>query len=473
VTTIHGFTDEFAALDAVATAELVRTKQASPAEVVAAAIERAKAVNPELNAVAAEDHERARAMAAGADTYGVFAGVPTYIKDGTDVAGIATRQGSEALHRAGPAKATAPVAQQLFDMGTINLGKSTLPEWGFTASTEFPDGTATHNPWNLAHTPGGSSGGAAALVAAGVVPIAHGQDGGGSIRIPAACAGLVGLKHTRGRLVPYPDDRLLPVKIVVDGVLTRTVRDTAAYFRDAEVRYRAPKLPPLGDVATPLDRPLRVGTFLDSPGGGAVDPATRRTHEATVALLEGLGHRVEPVAPPVGAAFAEDFIHYWSMLAYAVQRAGHKLYDPTFDRTRLTMLTDGLASRFRSRMAQTPGAIRRLRGSTARVEEWMRSGGFDVVLTPTIGQLPPELGYLGTTLPFDVLFPRVQEWVGYTPLANASGGPSISLPLGHDDTSNLPIGMMFSGRFGDDGLLLRLALQLEEAHPFPTLDPRR
>jgi amidase len=360
VTIAHAFTDELSALDAVATAERVRAKELTPAEVVAAAIERAKAVNPELNAIATEDYERALATAGRAGTHGAFAGVPTFIKDGTDVAGLATREGSDAFDRAGPAKATAPIAQQLFDMGTVNLGKSTLPEFGFTASTEFPDGTATHNPWNLGRSAGGSSGGAGALVAAGVVPIAHGQDGGGSIRIPAACHGLVGLKPTRGRLLPDPNAKLLPVKIVADGVLTRTVRDTAAYYREAELRYRSPKLPRLGDLTRPVDRSLRIGTFLETPTGATIDPATRRTYEATMSVLEDLGHRLEPLEAPVDAQFAEDFVHYWAMLAAAVQRFGHKLYEPTFDRTKLTMLTDGLAAHFRSHWARTPGVIRRL-----------------------------------------------------------------------------------------------------------------
>jgi amidase len=470
VTSAHAFTDDLAGLDAVATADLVRTKQVSPAEVVAAAIERAEALHADLNAVATPDYERARATATRASTHGTFAGVPTFIKDGTDVAGLPTREGSDAFHLAGPAKATAPIAQQLFDMGTVNLGKSTLPEFGFTASTEFPDGTATHNPWNLARTPGGSSGGAGALVAAGVVPLAHGQDGGGSIRIPAACNGLVGLKATRGRLLPDPTARLLPVKIVADGVLTRTVRDTVAYYREAELRYRSRTLPPLGEVSLPLDRPLRVGAFVDTPTGAVVDAATRRTFDATVELLERLGHRVETVDPPVGQQFADDFVHYWAMLAFAVRRSGHKLYDPTFDRTRLTMLTNGLAERFRAGWSSTPAVIARLRRSREVFERSMAN--LDVVLTPTMAQLPPVLGHLGTTLAYDVLFPRVEEWVGFTPLANATGAPAISLPLGHDADTDLPVGMMFSGRFGDDGLLLRLALQLEEAQPFPTLDPR-
>lgn len=471
MTSAHAFTDDLSRLDAVATAEAVRAKEVTPEEVVAAAVERVKAVNPDLNAVAAEDYDRALAAARRAGTTGPFAGVPTFIKDGTDVAGLPTRNGTEALANVAAAKHTAPIAQQLFDMGAIGLGKSRLPEFGFIPSTEFPDGTSTHNPWNLDRTPGGSSGGAAALVAAGVVPIAHAQDGGGSTRIPAACNGLVGHKPTRGRLLPDPHGKLLPVKIVFDGVVTRTVRDTAEYYQQADRRYRSKNLKPLGDTSTPIDRSLRVGTFTATPTGAVLDGPTQRVFDETVALLEELGHRVEPVQLPIDEQFVVDFIRYWAMLVYAVDHGGKVLYDKTFDATKLTPVTHGLAAEFASDWKGIAGTIRRLRASTATFEAAM--GSLDVILTPTMAHLPPVLGHLSSGLPYDVVFPRVIDWIGFPPLANANGAPAISLPLGHDAESNLPVGMMFSGHWGDDGLLLRLALQLEQARPFPSLDPAR
>ncbi len=467
VRTAHAFDDELARLDATATAAAVRSGDLSPAESIAAAIARAERLEPELRAIATPDFDRARAAAAAADASGPFAGVPTFVKDMTDVAGLPTRNGSGAFAHAAPATKTFAIAQQLLDMGTVCLGKSSLPEFGFTPSTEFPDGTATHNPWNLGRSVGGSSGGAAALVASGVVPIAHGQDGGGSIRIPAACAGLVGLKASRGRLVTDPHDKLMPVQIVVDGVVTRSVRDTAAYFAEAEARFRNPKLPAIGHVRAPLARPLRIGAVIDSPIGVAIDPATRATFEATIALLEELGHHVEPMDPPVGADFAEDFIHYWSSLAWAVTVAGRALFDPSFDKHGLADITWGLGRRFRSRWRSTVGAMVRLRRSAQAQASVF--DGIDAFLSPTIAHLPPPLGHLGTDLPFDVLFPRVEHWVGFTPLANATGAPAISLPLGHDAGTNLPVGMMFSAATGRERLLLELALALEEARPFASL----
>ena len=461
----HAFTDELSQLDAVATAEAIRSGALSATEVVTAAVARADRVEASINAIATPDFERAVRTAAKTAP-GPFAGVPTFIKDLMDVEGLPTRQGSEALDGVGPARHTAGLAQQMFDMGMICLGKSTLPEFGFPPSTEFPNAQPTRNPWNLNHTPGGSSGGAAALVAAGVVPIAHAADGGGSIRIPAACCGLVGLKPTRGRLLTPAAAKLYPVNIVVDGVLSRSVRDTALYYAEAEQRFRNHRLPPMERITTHPARRLRFGAVIKSPVG-AVDAPTRAAFDNTVTLLETLGHHVEPITAPASAQFAEDFIHLYALLAFVVRSAGRRLFDRSFDRSRLTHLTHGLAARFRERIANTPGAIFRLRRAAADLAPVFER--FDVVLSPTVNRIAPAVGYLGMDLPFDVVFPRVVEWAGFTPLANASGSPSISLPLGHDADTNLPIGMMFTAAPGQDGLLLQLALELEDAAPWRTL----
>ena len=469
VRTAHAFDDELAAFDGVATAEAVRSGALGAAEVIGAAIERARRVEPDLHGLVVDDFDRARSTAAEGRG-GPFAGVPTVIKDMTDVAGLPTRNGSSAFSRVGPATETGGLAAQLFDMGMIGLGKSTLPEFGFIPCAEFPDAEATRNPWNLDRSTGGSSGGSAALVAAGVVPIAHGADGGGSIRIPAACCGLVGLKATRGRLARPPESRLMPVDVEVEGVISRTVRDTALFFAEAEKRHRSRRLPPLGHVTRPLARTLRIGTVLDSPAGYEVDGPTRAAFDGAIGLLEGLGHSVRAVEFPVGCQFADDFIHYWSSLAYAVSVQGHRLFDPAFDRSQLTQLTQGLAARFRANLRRTPGAVYRLRRSAVAYAGAFE--GLDVVLTPTVATIAPEIGHLAMDLPFDVVFPRAEAWVGYTPLANATGAPAISLPLHHDDATNLPVGMMFSAAHGQERLLLELALQLEEAAPWGTLGAR-
>ncbi len=464
--TVHAFSDDIGRLDAVALAQAIRARELHPSEVAERTIASVEALDPAVRAVAATDFDRALAACTG-PVDGPFGGVPTFIKDMIDVAGLPTRQGSQALADAAPARKTTGIAQQMFDMGMIGFGKSTLPECGFTPSTEFPHVEPTRNPWNPTYTAGGSSGGAAALVAAGVVPIAHAADGGGSIRIPAACCGLVGLKSTRGRLLQPPETSRMPVQVVVDGVLTRSVRDTALYFAEAEKRFRNPRLEPIGHVVRPIERRLRVGALIDTPTGAPADAATRRVFDETIALLEDLGHRVESMPPPVSEQFGEDFIHYYGLLAFAVRANGHRMFDRSFDRDKLTDLTHGLAAQFRRNILKTPGAILRLRRSRHLYADVFRK--FDVVLSPTVGQVSPPLGHLCMSLPFDVLFPRVIEWAGYTPLANATGGPAITLPLGLEEGTNLPVGMMFSGAQGKEALLLQLALELEEAKPWPTL----
>ena len=471
MSTSSAFTDELSRLDATATAEAVRAGDVSPVEVLDAAVARVEAVDPQLGAVATADFERARAVAVRLGSVRLadlpFAGVPTIVKDNADVAGLPTRHGSEALTGARPAVHTEKLIQQLFDMGTVSLGKSTLPEFGFSPSREHADGRTTRNPWGLDRTAGGSSSGSAALVAAGALPLAHGADGGGSIRIPAACCGLVGLKPTRGRLVRSPDSEKMPVDIVAEGVLTRSVRDTVTYFREAERRFRNPGLPSVGSVQGPVAGTLRIGVIAESPTGGVLDEPTRRQLDATLDLLEGLGHQLVPVTlPPVGP-FVEDFLHYWSLLVFSVVVGGKRLYDPSFDKRRLTPFTLGLARRFRHDILRTPGNLVRMRRSTRTFESAF--AGVDAVVSPTLSTVAPPLGHLDSDLPYDVLLPRLLEWIPFTPMANATGMPSISLPLGHDDATGLPVGVCFTAATGCDPLLLELALQLEEATPFRTL----
>jgi len=469
--TSHACNDELSGLDATATAEAVQAGDLSPVEVLDAAVARVEAVEPQLGAVATADFERARARAvrltSGALAELPFAGVPTIVKDNADVAGLPTRHGSEALAGARPALGTEKLILQLFAMGTVSLGKSTLPEFGFAPSREHADGRTTRNPWNLDHTAGGSSSGSAALVAAGALPMAHGADGGGSIRIPAACCGLVGLKPTRGRLVRSPDSEKMPVDIVSEGVLTRSVRDTVRYFREAELRYRNPALPPVASVRGPVTRPLRIGVISESPTGGELDGPTRRQIDATLDLLERLGHRLVPVTLPPVEPFVEDFVHYWSLLVFSVVVGGKRLYDPSFDKTKLTPFTLGLARRFRRHVLQTPGNLVRMRRSDRTFGSTFAL--VDAVVSPSLSTIAPRLGHLDSDLPYDVLMPRLLEWMPFTPMANATGMPSISLPLGHDDADGLPVGVCFTAATGRDPLLLELALQLEEATPFRTL----
>lgn len=460
MTTVHAFTDDaLGDHDATALADLVRSGSVSAAELTEAAIARAEKVQPHLNAVEIGDYDRARRQPVAP---GRLSGVPTFVKDNVDVAGVPTNHGSAAF-RARPAKEDSPFVTQLRSLGLGVLGKSRLPEFGFSASTEYAEGDPVRNPWNPAYSAGASSGGAAALVAAGVVPIAHANDGGGSIRIPAAVCGLVGLKPSRGRLVPDRADNQLPVRIVTQGVVTRSVRDTAAFLAGAEEHWRNVKLPPVRDVRGPSANRLKVGLVMDSVHGSPTDAETRVAVEQTAALLTELGHVVEVCPLPVSARFAGDFALYWGLLGQLISSTGSFLYGKDFDASRTDNLTRGLAAMYRKGMAGTPGMLYRLRRSTAEYRAAFHR--FDVILSPVLAHTTPELGHLSPTLEFEDLFARLQEYVGFTPLNNASGGPAISLPLGRT-RQGLPIGVHFSADIGDERTLLELAYELEQAAPF-------
>lgn len=295
----HAFSNDALGYDdATGVAERIRNKEISASEALEAALSRVDKVEAVLNGIQTPDFERARHIAqSGSFQSGVFAGVPSIVKDNNDVQGLPTLHGSAAV-KPKPAKKNGVLVEQLLNQGFVNIGKSTLPEFGFSASTEPAHAEPTRNPWNTDYSSGASSGGAAALVAAGVLPIAHANDGGGSIRIPAACCGLVGLKSSRGRLVASEQAQSLPVNVIADGVVTRSIRDTANFFAQAERYYRNPDLPAIGTVTSPNQRRLRIGYFIDSVTGSATDAQTRASMENTLQLLEQMGHQVEEIAPP-------------------------------------------------------------------------------------------------------------------------------------------------------------------------------
>lgn len=463
---LHAFSDDaLGDADAVELARRIRAREVTAAEVLDAVIARAEVVEP-LAAVVidafASAMVEARAHVPDAGP-GAFEGVPTFIKDQIDVAGLPTRYGSEAHSGKRSATRTDPIAQQLFDMGMICAGKSSLPEYGFVPSTEFPSAAPTRNPWNPARTAGGSSGGAAVLVASGVVPIAHAADGGGSIRVPASCCGLVGLKPSRGRL-PHSGMHEPLVGLVTDGVVTRSVRDTAVYLAEAERLDPAKRLAPVGLVTEPVTRPQRIGLVTESPTGAMLDEPTRAAVRAAGELLASLGHHVEEFRPPVDERFAEDFALVWSTLALLTRETAAVRVDRNFDKAGLARFTHGLADNARGSLRRVPGAVRRLRASKGTLAQIHPD--LDIIVSPTVGQVPPELGELSIDQDFDELLPKLTEWTCFTPLANATGAPAVSLPLGFHEPTGMPIGVMFSADLGRERALLALALQIEQAAPF-------
>ncbi len=461
MTRVHAFTDDaLADHDAVGLVKELHAGNVSVAEVVDAAIARVAKVNPSLNAVAYDATERARAEARD-PRGGFFSGVPTFVKDNVDLAGMPTQQGTDAFVSP-PAARDGDFARMFLATGLIPLGKSQLSEFGFSAAAEHARLGPVRNPWDPDHTAGASSAGAAALVAAGAVPIAHANDGGGSIRIPAAVNGLVGLKPTRARLAQDKMMRQMPVPITVDGVVTRSVRDTAAFLRESERVYRALHLPPIGDITRPRRARLRVAVVTRSLGG-TTDPEVVEQTLKTAALLDELGHRVEEVEPPADASFVDDFLVYWGLLAWYLVRTGRLTFGRTWDRGQVDDVTRGLARHCTRNASRLPRAMRRLRSTHATSAEFYRD--WDVTLSPTLGAPTPLVGHLDPTQGYDTVIERLVEWVAFTPYQNATGDPAISLPLA-TGSNGLPMGMMLAAGAGREATLLELAYELEIARPW-------
>ena len=464
VTRVHAFGDDaLGSLDAVGLVEAIQEGAVSISEAVEAAVARTERLQPELGALAYVAYDRALAQARD-PRGGFFAGVPTFLKDNVDVAGMPTQQGCDAF-RARPAARDGDFARMFLATGLLPLGKTQLSEFGFSPSAEHPRLGPVRSPWDTACTAGASSAGAAALVAAGAVPIAHGNDGGGSIRIPAAVNGLVGLKPTRDRLAQDRLTRQMPVRIVADGVLTRSVRDTAAFLREAERVYRALSLPPIGDVTRPGRTRLRIAVHTGGIGRTASPEVVDLTLK-TARLLEELGHHVEQVEHPAPATLPEDFLLYWAMLAMTIVRTGRRVAGPSWDRARLDNLTLGLDRHCRRRVHRLPGAIARLR-RLSRISSRFHQR-YDVALTPTLAHATPRVGHLDPANDFDTVMGRILEWVAFTPWHNATGDPAISLPLATTSTG-MPQGMMLAAGAGREATLLELAYELEEAAPWPRI----
>lgn len=460
---VHAFGDDaLGDLDAIGVAEAIKSGKVSRADVVEAAIARTEAVNPALNGLAYKAFDRARAEASKPATDGYFSGVPTFVKDNTDVAGMPSMHGTDAWTPR-PAPVDGEFTQVYLGTGLTTLGKSQMSEYGFSGSAEHPRIGAVRNPWNADHTAGASSSGSGAFVAAGAVPIAHANDGGGSIRIPASCNGLVGLKPSRGRLPLDKEMRRMPVRLVTNGVVTRSMRDTAAFYREAERIWPVRGLPPIGDVRHAGKQRLKVAVITRSLQRDC-SAELRELTLKTAGLLEELGHRVGHVEnPPVPSSFVNDFVLYWSLLAFGQIRVSRSDFSESFDRTRLDNLTLGLERHARRNLHRLPFAVmrlRRVRRHTARLAQT-----YDVVLTPTLADPPPPIGHLDPTADYEQIIGRLQDWVAYTPLHNVTGEPAISLPLAQS-VDGLPVGMMFSADIGQEARLLELGYELEEARPW-------
>ncbi len=469
-------------LDAIGQAEAVASGEASPGELVEAAIARAERVNPVLNAVIHQFYDEAASGAQAGLPDGPFRGVPFLFKDlGACLAGQPLYTGSRVLKELNfRAPLDTTLALRFRQAGFVTLGKTNAPEFGILPTTEPQTYGPTRNPWDTSRSPGGSSGGSGAAVAAGITPVAHANDGGGSIRIPAAANGLVGLKPSRARVsqAPYVGDSMSG--LVTEFVLTRSVRDAAAILdlvhgpEPGDPYAAPPPLRPFSEELSGEAGQMHVAVLTESLTGDQIDPEVRGAVEAVARLLEEMGHQVSSPELPLAGQEEElyqTFITRWAAgvaetAATVEMVAGRTLGPDDFE-----PLTWALVEKGRSESgADYLHAVNRHQ-MLARMVAFLYEGGIDLVMTPTITQLPQPLGTYDDSGP-DPMEPMhvARELAAFTGIFNATGQPAISLPLAWSE-SGLPIGIQFVAPIWREDLLFRIASALETALPWADRRP--
>lgn len=445
-------------LDAHDQAALRRSGEVSALELVEAALARIDALDPLLGALSHRADAQARMRAIQPLPDAPLTGVPWLVKDSMAYPGMPTRACSRSRDDA-PATQAFPYVQRLEAQGLVAVGKSSMPEFGLLGSTEPLRGPVTCNPWSPAHSPGGSSGGAAAAVAAGLVPLAHGSDGGGSIRLPAACCGIVGLKPGRDSTVRVRARHTIEDLLVGDSLMARSVRDVAWGFATTHLDPRRAM------VAGPVRERLRIAVVETSLLGAAPHPDVAATLRATADLCATLGHDVDRADWPLdGAAMLHAFQDVWTHLGADCVDAVRVVPGERRPEDVLEPWTLALGERA---MRLPTGALERGYAQIARLPRQLRDfhAGFDVLLSPVLSAPPPLLGTFAPDVPIERLMPEMFDWIAYTPLQNLAGTPALSLPLGHD-AQGLPIGCMFAADRGQEDTLLALAYELEAAAPW-------
>ena len=469
---------EYESYDGLGLADLVLKGEVSPSELVEEAITRIERHNPKLNAVIYKAFDEARTAAKGKLPDGPFKGVPFLIKDiDLPVKGWPMTNGSAFL-RKNVSQYDGELTRRYRASGMVLLGKTNTPEFGIPGTTEGRYLGICRNPWNPDYSSGGSSGGPASAVASGMVPMAHGSDGLGSIRIPSAQCGLVGLKPTQYRNPGGPDDRNRAHGFIVDHVLTRSVRDSAAMldwtgYPEDDAPYAPPQKTGLymDEIQTPPGK-LRICFSVENPSGTPLHSDVRRVFDLTVELLGELGH-IMIEKPKLGIDWGSLFLAqgcvsgmiFTATMEHWKQVLGREPQENDLEPLALASLR---ASQ-KLTASQIGWGMQTLRMMTRKILAMWRE--FDVLLTPVTITPPPPIGFLDPVKVEPSEFNRRQASIfGYTPPFNMTGQPSISLPLGWSK-DNLPIGMMFTGRYSDEGTLFRLASQLEQARPWNERHP--
>jgi amidase/6-aminohexanoate-cyclic-dimer hydrolase len=476
--TLTSIAAEYDKYDALGLAELIAKKQIAPMELLNAVRERVEATNAKLNAFCYLFFDKAEQQIKQGLPAGPFRGVPFALKDlGQYLAGTITSAGSR-VWKNYVADYDSTLVGRYKQAGLVIFGKTTSPELGLTTSTESVLYGKTHNPWNLEHTPGGSSGGSAAAVAARILPMAHASDGGGSIRIPASCCGLFGLKPTRSRVPMGPAQFEGWNGFSCHHAVTISVRDCAALL-DATTGAEPgspffspkPERPFLKEVGADPGK-LRIAMFNETPGGTPLDPECRKAAIEAAKLCESLGHRVEETKPPIdNAMMREAFLNVINVsVARTLDDAAKVLGRPVTEKD-VETVTWGMAQQgLKVSSVAYSRAIATAHQVGLAMARFMQ--GYDVILSPTLAKPPVKLGVLSLSPENVAVFTKeITEFGPFTALYNVTGQPSMSVPL-HWSPDELPIGVMFSGRFGDEATLFRLAAQLEKAKPWAGRRPK-
>jgi amidase len=471
-------------LDATDQAALVREGQVAPIELLEAAIERIERIDPTLNAVVIRWFDHAREAASGSLPDGVFRGVPFLLKDlWASYAGQTMSNGNRALKDAAlPAEADTTLVSRFRAAGLVTAGRTNSPELGSLPTTEPEAWGPTRNPWNTDHSTGGSSGGSAAAVASGMVPIAHASDGGGSIRIPASCCGLVGLKPSQGRITlgPFRDESNLGVELCV----SRSVRDTATMLDAVQgpgvgdtMIAPAPARTYVEELGADPGR-LRIGVLDHHPFGGSIHAECATAVTNTAALLESLGHHIEPGFPAVlsDQEFGRRFAAMWSTnMAVGLVRFGEQIgREITSDDVEAVNWAQAEFARNFTAVDYAQALAANVAFRRAVQQWWVgtdSTAGFDLLLSPTLAEPPTRIGEFAND-PASPMAPMVRaaKFVAFTPAFNASGQPAISLPM-HWSADGLPVGIQLVAAYGREDVLIRVASQLEQAQPWAQRRP--
>jgi amidase len=471
--------DEYAAYDALALAQLIRRGEVAAQEALEAAIQRVEAVNPKINAVIHKLYDRARKMIREASGNAPFHGVPFLLKDLiAEYAGAPLHEGCAGL-KGYTAPLNTTLVERYLAAGLVVIGKTNTPEFGGLPTTEPVLHGPTHNPWDLRLTPGGSSGGSAAAVSAGMVPMAHASDAGGSIRVPASCCGVFGLKPTRGRNPLGPRFGDLVSGLICEHAVTRSVRDMAALLD-------ATSTPEPGDpyVAPPKRRPylqeteqdprrLRIGLLLSLPEGWGEEaffhPDCRKAVTDAARLCEALGHEVLeiPASELAHPGLYKDFGVLWCcglghLMRYWEEELGRALTEWDVEPGTWASFQAGL----KRTGADYLSVVEEVQRFSRKVGTWYAKAGADLLLSPTIMLPPVELGSFAPTEEDPRKWARMSRaYLALTSPYNMTGQPAMSVPL-HWSDQGLPIGVQFAARFGEEGVLFALAAQLERARPW-------